>query len=77
MSAVIRTFETTGHSILSCILTMSTSTAALALASFKALAEFGFVLTVGLLMLLLHTVFTVPALMRLWWKISAPRARRA
>jgi predicted RND superfamily exporter protein len=73
-NAITRTFETTGHSILFCILTMSTSTAALAMASFKALSEFGFVLTVGLAMLLLHTVFTVPALMRLWWRVSKPRA---
>ena len=72
--AITRTYETTGHSILFCILTMSSSTIALALASFKALAEFGFVLTVGLAMLLLHTIFTVPALMRLWWKVSKPRA---
>ena len=70
--AMQRTYDTTGHSILFCILTMSTATAALATARFKALAEFGFVLTVGLLMLLVHTVFTVPALMRAWWKVAKP-----
>ncbi len=73
-AAMIRTYETTGHSILFCILTMGTATAALASSRFKALSEFGFLLTVGLLMLLLHTIFTVPALMRLWWRISKPRA---
>lgn len=72
--AIRRTFDTTGHSILFCILTMATATAALATSTFKALSEFGFVLTVGLLMLLIHTLFTVPALMRIWWKIAKPRA---
>lgn len=72
--AMRRTFDTTGHSILFCILTMATATAALATSTFKALSEFGLVLTVGLLMLLVHTLFTVPALMRLWWKIAKPRA---
>jgi hypothetical protein len=71
--AMLRTYETTGQSILFCILTMGTATAALATARFKALAEFGFVLTVGLLMLLVHTIFTVPALMRAWWKTAKPR----
>jgi hypothetical protein len=69
---MLRTYETTGHSILFCILTMGTATAALATSSFKALAEFGFVLTAGLVMLLVHTIFTVPALMRLWWKVAKP-----
>jgi len=72
--AMGRTYSTTGHSILFCILTMGTAMAALATSRFKALAEFGFVLTVGLGMLLVHTVFTVPALMRVWWKIAKPRA---
>lgn len=72
--AVQRTYETTGHSIFFCILTMATATAALATSTFKALAEFGFVLSVGLVMLMLHTLFTVPALMRGWWKIAKPKA---
>ncbi|HET9406771.1 MAG TPA: MMPL family transporter [Candidatus Sulfotelmatobacter sp.] len=72
--AMRRTYQTTGQSILFCILTMGTATAALATAKFKALAEFGFVLSVGLAMLLVHTVFTVPALMRLWWKVAKPKA---
>ena len=72
--AMRRTYGTTGQSILLCILTMGTATAALATSRFKALAEFGFVLTVGLVMLLVHTVFTVPALMRVWWKVAKPSA---
>ena len=72
--AMRRTYETTGKSILFCILTMAIATAALATSTFKALAEFGFVLTVGLLMLLVHTIFTVPAVMRVWWKVAKPKA---
>jgi len=72
--AMRRTYNTTGHSIFFCILTMAISTAALATSTFKALAEFGFVLSVGLLMLMVHTLFTVPALMRGWWKIAKPKA---
>jgi predicted RND superfamily exporter protein len=72
--AMTRTFETTGFSIFLCILTASTATAALATASFKALSEFGFILTVGMAMMLIHTIFTVPALMRLWWRFSKPKA---
>jgi hypothetical protein len=73
-AALTRTFETTGQSVLFCILTASTATAALALASFKVLAEFGFILTAGMFMMMLHTLLTVPALMRLWWRFSKPRA---
>jgi predicted RND superfamily exporter protein len=73
-SAMIRTYDTTGASILLCILTAATATAALAMSSFKALSEFGFILTVGMVMMMLHTLFTVPALMRLWWRFSKPRA---
>jgi predicted RND superfamily exporter protein len=73
-TAMTRAFETTGFSILLCILTAATATAALATASFKALAEFGFILTVGMVMMMIHTIFTVPALMRLWWRFSKPRA---
>jgi len=72
--AMTRAFETTGFSILLCILTAATATAALATSSFKALAEFGFILTVGMVMMMIHTIFTVPALMRLWWRFSKPRA---
>jgi len=72
--AMFRTFETTGLSVIFCILTMATSTAALATSSFKALAEFGFILTVGMLMMMFHTLLTVPALMQLWWRFSKPRA---
>jgi hypothetical protein len=72
--AVLRTFETTGVSVFFCILTAATSTAALATSGFKALAEFGFILTVGMFMMMFHTLFTVPALMQLWWRFSKPRA---
>jgi predicted RND superfamily exporter protein len=71
---MVRAFETTGSSILLCILTAATATAALAFSSFKALAEFGFILTVGMVMMMLHTLFTVPALMCLWWRYSRPAA---
>jgi predicted RND superfamily exporter protein len=73
-AAVLRTFETTGLSVFFCIITAATATASLAFSSFKALAEFGFILTVGMFMMMLHTLLTVPALMGLWWRISAPRA---
>lgn len=72
--AMRRTYDTTGRSIFFCILTMAVSTAALATSSFKALAEFGFVLSVGLVMIMVHTLFTVPALMRGWWEIAKPKA---
>src|SRR5580658_10202788 len=72
--AVLRTFETTGLSVVFCIVTAATATAALATSSFKGLAEFGFILTVGMFMMMFHTLLTVPALMRLWWRISKPRA---
>ncbi len=72
--AVFRTFETTGLSVVFCILTAATSTAALATSGFKALAEFGFILTVGMFMMMFHTLLTVPALMQLWWRFSKPLA---
>jgi uncharacterized protein len=72
--AVLRTFETTGLSVVLCIVTAATATASLATASFKGLAEFGFILTVGMFMMMFHTLLTVPALMRLWWRVSKPRA---
>ncbi len=72
--AVFRTFETTGFSVFLCIATAATATASLATASFKGLSEFGFILTVGMFMMLLHTLLTVPALLRLWWRVSKPRA---
>jgi predicted RND superfamily exporter protein len=72
--AVLRTFETTGLSVVLCIITAATATASLATASFKGLAEFGFILTVGMFMMMFHTLLTVPALMRLWWRVSKPRA---
>jgi predicted RND superfamily exporter protein len=65
-AAMERTFETTGVSIVLCILTAASATAALATSSFKALAEFGFILTVGMFMMMIHTLLTVPALMQLW-----------
>jgi len=65
-AAMMRTYETTGVSIVLCILTAASATAALATSSFKALAEFGFILTVGMFMMMLHTLLTVPALMQLW-----------
>ncbi|MGH9494396.1 MAG: MMPL family transporter, partial [Candidatus Sulfotelmatobacter sp.] len=72
--AVLRTFETTGLSVFLCIVTAATATASLAAASFKGLSEFGFILTVGMFMMMLHTLLTVPALLRLWWRVSKPRA---
>jgi len=72
--ALLRTFETTGLSVVFCIVTAATATAALATSSFKALGEFGFILTVGMFMMMFHTLLTVPALMGLWWRISKPRA---
>ena len=72
--AMLRTFETTGLSVVFCIVTAATATASLAGSSFKALAEFGFILTVGMFMMMLHTLLTVPALMGLWWRFSKPRA---
>jgi hypothetical protein len=65
-AAMERTFATTGVSIVLCILTAASATAALATSSFKALAEFGFILTVGMFMMMIHTLLTVPALMQLW-----------
>ncbi|MFZ0772749.1 MAG: MMPL family transporter [Candidatus Sulfotelmatobacter sp.] len=73
-AAVLRTFETTGLSVIFCIVTAATATASLATSSFKALAEFGFILTVGMFMMMFHTLLTVPALMGLWWRFSKPRA---
>jgi uncharacterized protein len=72
--AVLRTFETTGLSVVFCIVTAATATASLATSSFKALAEFGFILTVGMFMMMFHTLLTVPALMEMWWRFSTPRA---
>jgi uncharacterized protein len=72
--AVLRTFETTGLSVFFCIVTAAIATASLATASFKGLSEFGFILTVGMFMMMLHTLLTVPALLQLWWRIRKPRA---
>ena len=72
--AVLRTFETTGLSVFFCIVTAAIATASLATASFKGLSEFGFILTVGMFMMMFHTLLTVPALLRLWWRVSKPRA---
>jgi predicted RND superfamily exporter protein len=71
--AVLRTFETSGLSVVFCIVTAATATASLAFSGFKALAEFGFILTVGMFMMMVHTLLTVPALMGLWWRFSKPR----
>src|SRR5579871_1362762 len=72
--AVLRTYETTGLSVFLCIVTAATATVSLAAASFKGLAEFGFILTVGMFMMMLHTLLTVPALLKLWWRVRKPRA---
>jgi predicted RND superfamily exporter protein len=72
--AVLRTFETTGLSVFLCIVTAATATASLATASFKGLSEFGFILTVGMFMMMLHTLLTVPALLQLWWRLRKPGA---
>ena len=72
--AVLRSFETTGLSVVFCIVTAATATASLAFSGFRALAEFGFILTVGMFMMMVHTLLTVPALMGLWWRFSKPRA---
>jgi predicted RND superfamily exporter protein len=73
-AAMLRTYETTGTSIVVCILTSASATAALATSSFKALAEFGFILTVGMFMMMIHTLLTVPALMQLWNRHIRPFA---
>jgi hypothetical protein len=75
--ALLRTFETTGLSIVLCIFTAATATAALAASEFKALAEFGFILTVGMFMMMFHTLLTVPALMQLWGRFFRPFAPKA
>ena len=72
-AAMETTIDTTGRSAVFCVLTTGTATLALAAAHFKGLAEFGLVLTIGLLMLLFHTLFTVPSLMYLWWTLKPPR----
>jgi predicted RND superfamily exporter protein len=72
--AVLRTYGTTGLSVFLCIVTAATATVSLAAASFKGLAEFGFILTVGMFMMMLHTLLTVPALLQLWWRVRKPRA---
>jgi predicted RND superfamily exporter protein len=72
--AVLRTFETTGLSVFFCIVTAAIATASLATASFKGLSEFGFILTVGMFMMMFHTLLTVPALLQLWWRVRKPRA---
>ena len=64
-------------SIVLCILTAASATAALATSSFKALAEFGFILTVGMFMMMIHTLLTVPALMQLWNRHIRPFAPQA
>jgi hypothetical protein len=76
-AALLRTFETTGLSVVLCILTAATATAALAASEFKALAEFGFILTVGMFAMMFHTLLTVPALMQLWERFFKPRAPKA
>jgi len=75
--ALTRTFETTGLSVVLCICTAAIATAALATSGFKALAEFGFILTVGMFMMMLHTLLTVPALMLLWGRLFKPVAPKA
>lgn len=72
--AVVRSFETTGLSVVFCIVTAAMATASLAFSGFKALAEFGFILTVGMFMMMIHTLLTVPALLGLWWRVSKPQA---
>jgi predicted exporter len=72
--AIRKTYVTTGKSVLFCMLASGTATLTLAMASFKGLAELGLVLTVGLSMLLVHTLFTIPALMYLVWPVFPVRA---
>lgn len=76
-AAMLRTYETTGVSIVLCILTSASATAALATSGFKALAEFGFILTVGMFMMMIHTLLTVPALMQLWNRHIRPFAPKS
>ena len=71
--AITTTYLTTGRSVLFCVLTTSTGTLALSLASFRALAELGMILTVGLLMLAVHTLVTVPALISLLYRYRTTR----
>jgi uncharacterized protein len=65
--AIRRTYVTTGKSVVFCVLTSATATLTLAMARFKGLAELGLVLTIGLLLLLVHTLFTIPALLFVVW----------
>ncbi|HXB61811.1 MAG TPA: MMPL family transporter [Acidobacteriaceae bacterium] len=76
-AALLLTYETTGLSVVLCILTAATATVALAASEFKALAEFGFILTVGMFAMMFHTLLTVPALMQLWERFFKPRAPKA
>jgi len=71
--AIRKTYVTTGKSVLFCTLTSGTATLTLAMARFKGLAELGLLLTVGLLMLLVHTLFTMPALLYLVWPVFPVR----
>jgi predicted RND superfamily exporter protein len=71
--AMATTTATTGKSIVFCILTTGTAIATLMLSNFRALAEFGFVLTIGMLMVLFHTLLTIPSFMHVWWKRFPPR----
>ena len=71
--AIRKTYVTTGKSVLFCMLASGTATLTLAMASFKGLAELGLVLTVGLSMLLVHTLFTIPALLYLVWPVFPVR----
>ena len=64
--ALGRTIATTGKSIVYCILTTGAATIALATSDFKGFAEFGSILSVGLVMLLIHMLVTLPAMVCLW-----------
>jgi len=76
-SALLHTFETTGLSIVLCIVTAASATAALAFSGFKALSEFGFILTIGMFAMMFHTLLTVPALMQLWGRFFKPLVPKA
>ncbi len=65
--AIRATYVTTGKSAFFCVFASSLGTLALAASSFKGLAELGLVLTIGLAMVLVHTLFTVPAVIFLVW----------
>ncbi|MEW6366164.1 MAG: MMPL family transporter [Acidobacteriota bacterium] len=74
-SAMQKTIRGVGRSIVFGVITTGTATAALATSDSKWLSEFGLILTIGLGMLGIHVLFTVPSLVHVWWRLAPPRDR--